>query len=400
LRGEEGTHYEDLYHLVKFLPAYALPAGISVESLPAKHVKHRKQRKSNDSKLHDNKSTATLPLPATTALPNRTQTSFATMTEKQRSQDHLVRKSEGHDGHVLYLSPARDPPPYHVFDFWPMSMFVHSLQQKGKKVRGRKALRDHARNQTSGNVPLEISLYLSSYVASMQQRGADGSSCGSMSGSLGQMVDALTGLERILQTPIPFSYAVHLWTVTLVWLIALPFQILEPLGWLTIPGCALAAFVYCGLMKCAEELENPFGYDYNDLNLDHFTHNIIRRELQALTSLPMPDLNKWAFSPDNDAIFDHEGNAIYVDTSDDHDIAEPDEWVKRGEKDIRAALSAGSDHHHHTGHTHVMQDHSKVNKTGVVATGAIATAQIIVEDYSTVTVSQTTTTTPGGDSSA
>ena len=69
----------------------------------------------------------------------------------------------------------------------------------------------------------------------------------------------MTGLERILQTPIPFSYAVHLWTVTLVWLVALPFQILEPLGWLTIPGVALAAFVYCGLMKCAEELENPFG---------------------------------------------------------------------------------------------------------------------------------------------
>ena len=27
LRGEEGIHYVDLYHLVKFLPSYALPAG-------------------------------------------------------------------------------------------------------------------------------------------------------------------------------------------------------------------------------------------------------------------------------------------------------------------------------------------------------------------------------------
>jgi putative membrane protein len=133
-----------------------------------------------------------------------------------------------------------------------MSLFVRSLQKRGKKVRGRRALRDRAKNHISGNVPLEITLYLSSYIASMQQRGVDGSSCGQMSGALSQMVDALTGLERILQTPIPFSYAVHLWTVTLVWLVALPFQILDALGWLTIPGVALAAFVYCGLMKCAE----------------------------------------------------------------------------------------------------------------------------------------------------
>ena len=28
LRGEEGVYYVDLYHLVKFLPSYALPAGL------------------------------------------------------------------------------------------------------------------------------------------------------------------------------------------------------------------------------------------------------------------------------------------------------------------------------------------------------------------------------------
>lgn len=134
-----------------------------------------------------------------------------------------------------------------------MSLFVRSLQKRGKAVRGRKALRDRAQNgYLSGNVPLEITLYISSYIASLQQRGADAANTNLMNASLTQMVDALTGLERILQTPIPFSYAVHLWTVTLVWLVALPFQILEPLGWLTIPGVALAAFVYCGLMKCAE----------------------------------------------------------------------------------------------------------------------------------------------------
>ena len=30
---------------------------------------------------------------------------------------------------------------------------------------------------------------------------------------LNQLVDSLTGLERILTTPIPFSYSIHLWSV-------------------------------------------------------------------------------------------------------------------------------------------------------------------------------------------
>lgn len=379
LRGEDGHHYADLFHLIKFLPAYALPAGITVETLPSKRAKkQQKQAEGNKLKTQPSISSDALPLPATSAS-LRNRNSSSTQTEKYGSNNHtVVSAPPTQRGDVLYLLPARDPPGYHVFDFWPMSLFVRSMQKRGKTVRGRKALRDRARNgQLSGNVPLEITLYLSSYIASLQQRGADGSSTGQMSTALGQMVDALTGLERILQTPIPFSYAVHLWTVTLVWLVALPFQILKPLGWLTIPGVALAAFVYCGLMKSAEELENPFGYDLNDLSLDHFTHNIIRKELQALTALPMPDPTKWAFSPDNDAVFDPDGQVIYMDCSDeprpqDHDVASPEEWVKRGEKDIRAALSATVA----VSQAHVSSNHAGSNHHGVIAAGAIAGADI------------------------
>jgi hypothetical protein len=35
LRGEEGIYYEDLYHLVKHLPPYALPAGIPSSPAPS-----------------------------------------------------------------------------------------------------------------------------------------------------------------------------------------------------------------------------------------------------------------------------------------------------------------------------------------------------------------------------
>jgi hypothetical protein len=38
---------------------------------------------------------------------------------------------------------------------------------------------------------------------------------------------------------------------------------------------------------------DPFGYDKNDLNLDHFTHNIIRNELRAITSSAPPLPDRW-----------------------------------------------------------------------------------------------------------
>ncbi|KAJ7740751.1 hypothetical protein DFH07DRAFT_965292 [Mycena maculata] len=58
----------------------------------------------------------------------------------------------------------------------------------------------------SHNLPLEISLYLGSYIVALQQREVD--RCAddeyTLLASLNQLVDALTDLQRILATPIPF----------------------------------------------------------------------------------------------------------------------------------------------------------------------------------------------------
>ena len=71
---------------------------------------------------------------------------------------------------------------------------------------------------------------------------------------------------------------------------------------------------------------DPFGYDKNDLNLDHFTHNIIRVELNALTSRPPPELTDWALSPGNTNVFPSGGSMT------------PKEWMERGEQAMREVL--------------------------------------------------------------
>jgi hypothetical protein len=53
----------------------------------------------------------------------------------------------------------------------------------------------------------------------------------------------------------PFS---TLW----IYLFFLPFQLVSQFGYSTIPGVAIAAFIYLGFLAAGEEIEQPFGYEF------------------------------------------------------------------------------------------------------------------------------------------
>jgi hypothetical protein len=44
-----------------------------------------------------------------------------------------------------------------------------------------------------------------------------------------------------------------------IYLAFLPFQLIEQFKWYTIPGVAMAAFIYLGFVAAGEEIEQPFG---------------------------------------------------------------------------------------------------------------------------------------------
>jgi ion channel-forming bestrophin family protein len=71
------------------------------------------------------------------------------------------------------LLPARLPPAWGLFDVFPFSLLVKHLTRKGHEMKGKKAARMRAKlrsESVSHNIPLEISLYLSSYVGALQAR--------------------------------------------------------------------------------------------------------------------------------------------------------------------------------------------------------------------------------------
>jgi len=90
--------------------------------------------------------------------------------------------------------------------------------------------------------------------------------------SLEQMVRALLdnqgGCERILKTPIPFAYAVHIRQMLAIYVVTLPFALVGEMGWATIPTVAVVAFGMIGIEEAGNEVEDPFGTDPNDLPLE------------------------------------------------------------------------------------------------------------------------------------
>jgi ion channel-forming bestrophin family protein len=142
---------------------------------------------------------------------NRGRTPSIEITGSQ-DEKHSTRKGTtiiDEEAQTIRIAPSRNPPPFHIFDIWPFYLCIRSIQKRGRKLKGKRALRDRAMNKDAKdgveNVPLEITLYLSRYIASLQQRGLDGLTGGQMMGALSQLVDALTGLERILSTPVPWA---------------------------------------------------------------------------------------------------------------------------------------------------------------------------------------------------
>lgn len=87
--------------------------------------------------------------------------------------------------------------------------------------------------------------------------------------------------ERIKSTPIPFSYSTFIKRVILLYIITLPIGLVDDFKWATIPMVLFVFYAFAGLELIAEEIEDPFGYEDNDLPTDQISERI-KKNLQEI----------------------------------------------------------------------------------------------------------------------
>ncbi|KIO76884.1 hypothetical protein TH53_12340 [Pedobacter lusitanus] len=86
--------------------------------------------------------------------------------------------------------------------------------------------------------------------------------------SLNELSNILGGCERIASTPIPYTYKVLLHRTVYIYCFLLPFGFVDSLGWMMPVIVVFIAYTFVALEAVADELEDPFGLEPNDLALN------------------------------------------------------------------------------------------------------------------------------------
>jgi len=157
------------------------------------------------------------------------------------------------------------------------------------------ALRDHLRDETTRielfdlqpalaeqidhkkHVPNQIAGIMMQRVMQLHKAGRiSGDQLIILNGELQSFTEVCGACERIKNTPIPFSYTVFIKKFVFFYVMTLPFGYAFSLGYLVAPLVGFVFYVLASLELIAEEIEDPFGGDPNDVPTEKIAGNIQR----------------------------------------------------------------------------------------------------------------------------
>lgn len=130
------------------------------------------------------------------------------------------------------------------------------------------AMREAFEHQGLG-LPIQLSVAVEAFIKRSHDRGWFHSPQASqLTVQLNGMIASYSAMETIRLTPLPVAYQIHTKQVLALFGGVLPFSFLESLGWWTVVVASLVNFTLYGIEAIAMQLEEPFGYDRNDIKMD------------------------------------------------------------------------------------------------------------------------------------
>lgn len=92
--------------------------------------------------------------------------------------------------------------------------------------------------------------------------------------NINAFLDSLGACERIKNTPIPFSYSLFLKKFIFIYVTTLPLAFITSFGYASALVATFVFYVLVSIEVLAEEIEDPFGTDDNDLPTDNICEKI------------------------------------------------------------------------------------------------------------------------------
>jgi len=101
--------------------------------------------------------------------------------------------------------------------------------------------------------------------------------------NMNALLDSLGACERIKHTPIPYSYSLFLKKFIFLYVTTLPFAFANIFGFYSAIIATFIFYVLASMEILAEEIEDPFGTDANDLPTDALSEKIKSNVQEILT---------------------------------------------------------------------------------------------------------------------
>ncbi len=167
--------------------------------------------------------------------------------------------------------------------------FAMKLHLRGEKINHEiEALvspEQYAILQSMNHPPLEIALWIGDYLQRQHHRNCLNTyQLTAMFKLLDTMVDVLGACERIIKTPMPLAYNIHLKQILSIYCLILPLKLADELLWYNGIAAGMISFTLLGIEEIGREIENPFGYDLNDLQLDSICATM-KRNIEDIISI-------------------------------------------------------------------------------------------------------------------
>ncbi len=128
---------------------------------------------------------------------------------------------------------------------------------------------------TEKHIPNQVALLMYKHIQQLYKNNTiSGEQLLYLNTELQSFTDICGACERIKNTPIPFSYSVFIKKFIFFYIMTLPFGYVFQLGFYVVPVVAFVFYVLASLELIAEEIEDPFGGDENDVPTDKLAQNI------------------------------------------------------------------------------------------------------------------------------
>ena len=125
------------------------------------------------------------------------------------------------------------------------------------------------------HIPNQLALLMYKHIHQLQQKGIiTVEHLFYLNSELKSFTDICGGCERIKNTPIPYSYSLFIKKFIFFYIMTLPFGYVFVMGYYVIPVVAFVLYVLASLELIAEEIEDPFGGDANDVPTEKIAKNI------------------------------------------------------------------------------------------------------------------------------